>query len=223
MVIFDCDGVLVDSEPISTAVLCEIIADAGVTIDEELAYDRFLGRSMATVMEMLQADYGLAITPCHLDQLRTRLYDAFRRELKPIDGVLAAISQLPMKYCVASSSQPERIKLALEVTGLLESFEPNIYSSSMVENGKPAPDLFFHAARTMGVQPSACVVIEDSPAGIEAAKRAGMRVFAFMGGSHALPGKLRAAAESLTPDLIFDDMHQLPELLAGTERDGTLP
>lgn len=213
---------LVDSEPISTAVLCEIVAKTGVIIDEDTAYERFLGRSMGTVIAKLQEEYGLAITKDHLDQLRARLYDLFRLELKPIAGVQAALRQLSMKYCVASSSQPERIRLALEVTGLLESFESNIYSASMVENGKPAPDLFLHAARSMGVPPSACLVIEDSPAGIEAAKRAEMCVFAFMGGSHALPGKLRAAAEKLAPDLIFDDMHQLPELIAGAWQDGTV-
>jgi len=118
-----------------------------------------------------------------------------------------------MPYCVASSSQPERIRLALAVTGLLETLEPHIYSSTMVENGKPAPDLFLHTARCMGAEPSDCVVVEDSPAGIEAAKRAGMRVFAFTGGAHAKPCGLREAVLALKPDLIFDDMRQLPALL----------
>ena len=122
-----------------------------------------------------------------------------------------------MPCCVASSSQPERIRLALAVTGLLETLEPDIYSSTMVENGKPAPDLFLHTARCMGADPSDCVVVEDSPAGIEAAQRAGMRVFAFTGGTHAGSCGLREAAEALKPDLIFDDMRRLPGLLAGRD------
>jgi len=215
LVIFDCDGVLVDSEPISAAVLIEIITEAGVTIAEDMVYRRFLGRSMANIALIMQDEFGLEITAEHLADMRARLYDRFRRDLKPIPGVAAALARIVLPRCVASSSQPERIRLSLGITGLLESLEPHIYSSTMVENGKPAPDLFLHAARSMGADPSACIVIEDSPAGIEAAKRAGMHVFAFTGGGHAGPGGLNAAVAALEPDLIFDDMSRLPELLAG--------
>lgn len=217
LVIFDCDGVLVDSEPISIAVLIEIIAEAGVTIGEDVAYRRFLGRSMVSIAELMHDEFGLEITAGHLERMRARLYERFRRDLKPIPGIASAIAGLGMPCCVASSSQPERIRLALAVTGLLETLEPDIYSSTMVENGKPAPDLFLHTARCMGADPSDCVVVEDSPAGIEAAQRAGMRVFAFTGGTHAGPCGLREAAETLKPDLIFDDMRRLPGLLAARD------
>ncbi|WP_309083578.1 HAD family hydrolase [Chelativorans sp.] len=217
LVIFDCDGVLVDSEPISIGVLLEVIGEAGVSIDEETAYRRFLGRSMASIIGTVQEEFGLAVTDEHLAEMRARLYERFRRELKPISNVGWAIDNIGVPCCVASSSQPERIRLSLSVTGLLEKLEPRIFSSTMVKNGKPAPDLFLHAARTMGVAPSGCVVIEDSTAGIEAAKRAGMRVLAFVGGSHAPRCALREAVSALDPDLVFDDMRQLPKLIASLD------
>lgn len=214
LVIFDCDGVLVDSEPISIAVLLETVAEAGLVIDERVAYQRFLGRSMATIAIILEQEFGLRMTADHLGNIRARLYERFRRELKPVAGIAAAISRLQSPFCVASSSQVERIRLSLAIAGLLESFEPHIYSASMVENGKPAPDLFLHVAQSMGAAPAECVVVEDSPAGIEAAQRAGMRVFAFVGASHAGPGGLLASTAALAPDATFNDMHQLPALLA---------
>jgi HAD superfamily hydrolase (TIGR01509 family) len=213
LVIFDCDGVLVDSEPISIAVLVDIFTTAGVTISEQTAYERFLGKSMASVSEILRDDFGLIVTHEHLEEIRAELYARFRRELKPIDGVAETLRLLAVPYCVASSSQPERIRLSLSVTGLLELFEPHIYSATMVKRGKPFPDLFLHAADDMGAAPNDCLVVEDSPAGIVAAKEAGMHVFAFTGGSHAGEGVLQAAIESLEPDLVFDDMLSLPGLM----------
>lgn len=217
LVIFDCDGVLVDSEPISISVLVEVITRAGGTIDEETAYQRFLGRSMATIRKILSRDFFLDFTPAHLDSLRAVLYERFRRELRPVAGVAEAVGAIAMPFCVASSSQPERIRLSLGVTGLLELFEPRIYSSTMVDRGKPAPDLFLHAAREMGAAPRDCVVIEDSPAGVEAARRAGMRVLAFTGASHA-PSHAPSPApgpggRDFAPDLVFGDMRALPALL----------
>jgi HAD superfamily hydrolase (TIGR01509 family) len=203
LVIFDCDGVLVDSEPLSIDVLTHYFTELGVPVAHDLAYARFLGRSMATIIGIMHDDYGLQVTDRHLEELRKRLNVRFRAELRPI----------PYARCVASSSKPERIRLSLGLTGLLESFEPHIYSSTMVKNGKPAPDLFLHAAREMGASPDACVVIEDSPAGIQASKSAGMRVLAYTGGTHAAPSGLRAAVEALSPDAVFDDMRQLPDLL----------
>jgi beta-phosphoglucomutase-like phosphatase (HAD superfamily) len=125
------------------------------------------------------------------------------------------LGRLEQPDCVASSSQPERIRLALQVTGLLDHFEPHIFSATMVDRGKPAPDIFLHAAACMGVEPDSALVIEDSPAGVEAARRAGMRAFGFTGGSHVVgtahgEGLLAAGAE-----LIFDDMGSLPERICG--------
>jgi HAD superfamily hydrolase (TIGR01509 family) len=216
LVIFDCDGVLVDSEPISIAILVDIITAAGVPISGETAYERFLGKSMATTIEILRDDFDMIVTDEHLRLARAELQTRFRRELKAIPGIAETLQHLKMPRCVASSSQPERIRLSLEVTGLLELFEPHIYSATMVKRGKPFPDLFLHAAREMGAAPGRCVVVEDSPAGILAAKDAGMRAFAFTGGSHAGEGALQAAIEALEPDLIFGDMRLLPQLLSQT-------
>lgn len=213
LVIFDCDGVLVDSEPLSIDVLTSYFIELGAPIAADLAYARFLGRSMATIVSIMHDDFGLQVTDLHLAELRERLNDRFRRDLKPIPHIGDTLARMPGRRCVASSSKPERIRLSLSLTGLLERLEPHIYSSTMVKHGKPAPDLFLHAARDMGARPQDCVVIEDSPAGIQAAKSAGMRVLAFTGGTHAAPSGLRAAVEALAPDAIFDDMRLLPDLI----------
>ena len=217
LVIFDCDGVLVDSEPISIAVLLDTINGAGGAIDEETAYALFLGKSMATIVEILRADFGLSITSEHLALMRAELFRRFRQELKAIRGVREALAGIGLRRCVASSGQPERIRLALGVTGLLELFEPHIYSATMVDRGKPAPDLFLHAAAEMRASPDRCLVIEDSPAGVTAAQAAGMTVFAFHGGSHGANVDLKAALDALAPDRLFDDMADLPTILAGRD------
>ena len=173
LVIFDCDGVLVDSEPISIEVLLALIAEVGGDIGEATAYERFLGRSMATISGMLRDEFGLVVTDRHLEAMRATIHERFRSDLKPIPGIAEALGRLSGKRCVASSSQLERIRLSLEVTGLRDLFEPHIFSASMVKRGKPAPDLFLHVAREMGVAPENCTVIEDSPAGITAAKAGG--------------------------------------------------
>jgi HAD superfamily hydrolase (TIGR01509 family) len=213
LVIFDCDGVLVDSEPLAMRVLLEGLAEVGCRLDEAIAYERFLGRSLATVQAIVRDELGLGLTNEQIERMRERLFDLFRRELRPMPGIAAALKALPMPRCVASSSQPERITLSLEVTGLLPRFAPHLFSAAMVDRGKPAPDLFLHAATCMAVRPETCLVIEDSPAGIEAARRAGMAVFGFTGGSHARGAAHRARLEALAPDLIFDDMHALPGLV----------
>jgi HAD superfamily hydrolase (TIGR01509 family) len=206
LVIFDCDGVLVDSETISVGVLIELLRGAGIGITEADAYRLFLGRSVGTVEALL--------TGAQLDGIREETFRRIRGELKPMPGALEALSALEARRCVASSSSPERIRLSLSLTGLLEMLEPHIYSASMVVRGKPAPDLFLHAAEEMGVRPEDCVVVEDSPAGIDAAKAAGMRAFAFTGGSHAADAGLEAALAELAPELIFSDLALLPELVA---------
>lgn len=213
LVIFDCDGVLVDSEMISVSVLTSVVREAGGEIDNDAIFGRFLGRSMASVADTLRTDFDVTITAEHLSEIRRRLFARFARELEPIPGVIRALAGIRSPFCVASSSQVERILLSLELTGLLEFFDTRIYSSSMVENGKPAPDLFLHAAKANGARPERCLVIEDSSAGIMAARNAGMSVFAFVGGSHAGPAGLAREAAALAPDAIFDNMAMLPELI----------
>ncbi|CAD7040017.1 hydrolase [Pseudorhizobium endolithicum] len=213
LLIFDCDGVLVDSEPLSVGVLVEALTRRGVVISEDQAYARFLGRSLSTVAQILHEDFDHSIDGAFLEDLRHHLYDRFRLSLQPVPGVAAALDGLDWPRCVASSSQPERIRLSLSLTGLLERFEPHIFSASMVERGKPAPDLFLHAANAMGAEPADCIVVEDSPAGIEAARRAGMTVFAFIGGSHAGAPGYRERVAALAPDVTFDAMPDLIHLV----------
>jgi HAD superfamily hydrolase (TIGR01509 family) len=220
LVIFDCDGVLVDSEPISLAVLVEALASAGVVMSEAEAHARFLGRSLKSMSEILHDDYGLAVDAAFLEAMRTALYARFRAELQPIDGIAETVDRLGIAHCVASSSQPERIRLSLAVTGLIDRFEPNIFSATMVSRGKPAPDLFLHASAAMGVAPAHCVVVEDSPAGITAAKSAGMRVVAFTGGSHARSPEHHEALYRLQPDALFDDMRELLQFVRNEKGDG---
>lgn len=217
LVIFDCDGVLVDSEPLSMRILLETVAENGIIIDPEQAYELFLGRSLKTITTLLKERFAVDLGPEALERMRRSLYAAFRAELQPVDGIAATLDVLATPFCVASSSQPERIRLSLDTTGLLDRFEPHIFSATMVENGKPAPDLFLLAAHEMGFEPSRCVVVEDSPAGIEAAKRAGMRVLCFAGASHAGSDAHGALLQLLEPDLIFDRMNALPEHLAWLE------
>ncbi|MER9136679.1 HAD family hydrolase [Mesorhizobium sp. M0830] len=215
LVIFDCDGVLVDSEALSVSALLGVIKLAGGNFSEDAAYEHFLGKSMKSVREILGRDFGLDITDSHLTEMRVELMRRFREELKPIAGVKEMLPRLGLPFCVASSGTLDRIRYALEVTGLLGLMEPHLFSASMVAKGKPAPDLFLHAAASMRAQPRKCLVVEDSPAGITAARAAGMRVFAFSGGSHAGNPTLKARLASSEPDFIFADMLQLPDLIAG--------
>ena len=213
LVIFDCDGVLVDSEPVSVRVLVDALSRKGLIMEEEEAYRRFLGRSLATVTKTMRDEFGIEADAEFLDDMRHDLYARFRRELQPVTGIRETLERLPWRCCVASSSQPERIRLSLRIAGLIDRLEPNIYSAVMVPRGKPAPDLFLHAASEMGAEPQDCIVVEDSPAGIEAGHRAGMAVFAFVGGSHASAAGYRERIEALSPDLVFDAMADLIHLV----------
>jgi HAD superfamily hydrolase (TIGR01509 family) len=215
LIIFDCDGVLVDSEPLAIRVLVDGLAAIGYGIEEASASERFLGRNLAAVQATLREELGFDLPAERLDRMRRNLFDLFRRELKPMPGVFEALDRLTIPCCVASSSLPDRLRLALEVTGLLPRFEPHLYSANMVAEGKPAPDLFLHAAAGMGASPEVCLVIEDSAPGIEAARRAGMTVFAFTGGGHARGLNYRQSLEALSPAVLFDDMRKLPALIEG--------
>jgi len=213
LVIFDCDGVLVDSEPISFAVLRDTLTVAGVEVSESHAYRQFLGKSMASITRMIADEFSISLSDEHIEAMRTQLFARFQSELQPVAGISDMLAHFSLPHCVASSSQPERIRLSLRKTGLIDYFEPNIFSATMVKRGKPEPDLFLHASRTMGFAPEDCIVIEDSPAGIQAAHSAGMKVFAFTGASHAAVSNLREIVSGLKPTLIFDDMKALPDLI----------
>lgn len=218
LVIFDCDGVLVDSEPIAMRIFLETVRAAGCPMDEQTGYRQFLGRSLASAHEHLRADFGIDLQPAALTAMRHALYEAFRAGLRPTRGIVTALKDLRQRgipFCVASSSQPERIALSLEVTGLARYFGPHLFSASMVRHGKPAPDLFLHAAASMGYPPADCLVIEDSAAGIQAAQAAGMRVVGFTGGGHAQTAGLAQVMTALRPDAMLDDMAELAEIMQG--------
>lgn len=184
LVIFDMDGVLVDSEPISCRVTAECLTRAGYPISAEAVRERFLGRSTPDMMREVEAAMGRPLPAQFRESLRDRLIAAFERELAPMPGIEALLDWLPIPRCLASSSHPERIRRSLEITGLHDRLAPHLFSASMVAHGKPAPDLFLHAAAAMGAEPARAIVVEDSEAGVRAAKAAGMAVIGFTGGSH---------------------------------------
>jgi HAD superfamily hydrolase (TIGR01509 family) len=214
LVIFDCDGVVADSELLATRVLQEGLAEQGVTLSHDEVVERFLGRSAETIANSLKSEFGLVLDTHAHETMQLRLFDLFRAELQAIDGIEALLAQLTVPYCMASSSQMARIDIALEATGLAHYFTGRIFNAAMVARGKPAPDLFLHAAETMGVPPAQSLVIEDSPAGIEAAKRAGMRVIGFTGGGHAQGVGHRVAVAAAHPDLIMASMADIAAILS---------
>src|SRR3989338_6838478 len=186
LVIFDCDGVLIDSEIISASMLIEELALLGVRIDLDYVAKHFLGRSYPTVMQTIRQEFNLTLPPAFEDQYRARLVAAFESDLKIMPDVAGVIAGLGVPFCIATSSSPMRAAKSLDVVGL----------------GKRAWDLFFHAANCMGAEPARCLVIEDSLPGIRAAKAAGMPVWRFTGGSH-LDRKVLDEPEDARPDMRF--------------------
>lgn len=218
LVIFDCDGVLVDSEPIALSVLGEMLQGQHVALSDEEIADRFLGRSLGAVAETVQQDFGVRLPEDFPAMIRRRLFARYERELQAMPGIQMALEGLAARgvsTCVASSSLPERIEKSLAVTGLTQAFGDRVFSASMVKAGKPAPDLFLYAAQQCGFSPANCIVVEDSPAGIEAARAAGMRVLAFGGGGHAQSPVFRQKIAALKPDAWFDAMADLLQVVDG--------
>jgi HAD superfamily hydrolase (TIGR01509 family) len=202
LVIFDCDGVLVDSEILACHVQARAVTAYGLALTGEEVAARFLGMSAKDMRTALERDLGRPLPDDHETRCGEELFELFRRELKPITEIAAvvqAVGDAGDARCVASSSSPERIALALDVVGLHDLFRPNVFSSTMVARGKPAPDLFLHAADTMGFPPERCIVVEDSVNGVKAAWSAGMRAIGFLGGAHCGPLQgddlLRAGAD----------------------------
>ncbi|HMO06605.1 MAG TPA: HAD family hydrolase [Paracoccaceae bacterium] len=183
-VIFDCDGVLIDSEIISAGMLIEELARLGVRIDIDYVTRHFLGRSYPTVMHQIRQDFRLELPPAFEEDYRRRLLEAFRTGLRIVPGVAAVLDGLAVPYCVATSSSPARAEMSLRLVGLGHLVGPRLFTASQVARGKPAPDLFLHAAAASGADPAECLVIEDSLNGVRAARAAGMRVWRFTGGSH---------------------------------------
>lgn len=206
LVIFDLDGVLVDSEPISTRVLMEVLAEIGLPMSEAATERQFMGRSRWESLAWIEQQLGRPLPDDFLANWQSRVFAALRQELKPVPCVEAALDQLTVPICVASGSDPARIRLSLELVGLLPRFEGRIFSAAQVAHGKPAPDLFLFAARELGAAPASCVVVEDSQPGVRAAVAAGMPVLGY---AARIPAAVLAQAGATT----FDDMARLPKLI----------
>jgi HAD superfamily hydrolase (TIGR01509 family) len=202
--------VLVDSERISTRIDVEVLGELGWTITQDEVIERFVGRTDAAQMREVEEHVGRPLAE-EWERFAHRYSDALAAELEPVDGIVEALDAIELPTCVASSGTPESIEAKLRLTGLWERFEGRISSAADVEHGKPAPDLFLHAARMMGVAPAACAVIEDSPFGVQAARAAGMRSFGYAGG-------IMYAERLRDADVVFDDMRQLPSLLGLSPR-----
>jgi HAD superfamily hydrolase (TIGR01509 family) len=207
LVIFDCDGVLVDSERLAVRIDIQVLAKLGWTITEAEVIERFVGRSDVSIKADIEAHLGRALPDDWGAEFESLYRAAFAAELKPVPGVVEALDRITLPTCVASSGSHDKMRFTLGLTGLYERFAGRIFSAYEVARGKPAPDLFLYAAARMGVAPEACAVIEDSRYGIEAARAAGMRAFGYAGG-------LTPRAFLETPGVVvFTDMLELPDLL----------
>ena len=208
LVIFDCDGVLVDSERLAVRVEARLITELGWPLSEADVLERFVGRSDAYMLAEIEHTLGRPV-PDWQSRYERELHAAFHAELTTVDGIEAALDTIGLPTCVASSGTHTKLALTLGLTGLLPRFAGRIYSATDVANGKPAPDLFLHAADRCGVDPTRCVVIEDSRSGVAAARAAGMRSFGYAGG-------LTPAEWLEGPDtIVFNTMADLPGLITG--------
>ena len=205
LIIFDCDGVLVDSEVLSCRCLSKVLASYGIDLGLDQALDLFLGRSMTAVVEHYAA-LGRPIPEQFSAELTAGVRAAFTSALCPIEGVSSVLAGLQIPHCVASSSDVDRVSLSLSLTGLAPHFDNRLYTSQMVERGKPAPDLFLHAAERMQADPRRTLVIEDSISGVAAGKAAGMTVWGFVGGSHYQSRDGKAILREAGADRVFGRM-----------------
>jgi HAD superfamily hydrolase (TIGR01509 family) len=208
LVIFDCNGVLVDSEPIAAAVLADAFERIGIAVTAEVILRRFRGRRPADVFAAVAAATNIRIPPDFPGEVATGTLRRLRAELRPVTHSAHALTWIRGPKAVASSSSPERIRLSLEITGLIRFFEDRLYSAASMRLGKPAPDLFLQTAARSGVDPSQCIVVEDSAPGIAAAVAAGMTPVGFVGGSDT-PGRLAAELSARGARTVVADMRVL--------------
>lgn len=207
LIIFDCDGVLVDSEPISNRIFTAVLREIGFDWSYEQVCSRFIGLSMTRCIELVEADLGRPVPEGFLDDLQRRTFEAFRTEgLAAVRGVPQMLDRLDIPFCVASSGEPEKMQTTLGLTGLLPRFAGRMFSAQQVRRGKPAPDLFLFAAESCGVAPERCTVVEDSVPGVQAAVTARMRVFGYAERSDR-------AALAASGAVVFDSMTDLPGLI----------
>ena len=216
LIIFDNDGVLVDSEPVANQVLASLLTEYGFPCTPEESIATFMGHSMPQVRAMVEERLGRPV-PADLEaRYIEQLFPTFERSLRPIPGIEDALRAIDQTVCVASSGTHERIRLTLGATGLWDRFGGRVFSAQDVVRGKPAPDLFLHAAASLGVDPCRCAVVEDSPAGVTAANAAGMTSFGF---ARLVPAERLAHATGA----VFSDMRRLPGLLQASAAVRTGP
>lgn len=212
-IIFDCDGVLVDSELIEHGVDLEMLAPHGYRATPAELLARFVGISRRDCYRTVFDELGRAMPEGFIEEAERLVWERCERNLRPIDGVAEALAALAgAPKCVASSSTPDKLVMKLVATGLASHFAPHIYSTALVARGKPAPDIYLHGARAIGAPPARCIVIEDSPHGIAGARAAGMRAIGFVGGGHATP-RLAAALAASGAVAVIDRMADLPAAL----------
>lgn len=205
LIIFDCDGVLIDSELLSCNALIDCLRRHAVDVDLDTAIDTFLGRGPQAVSDYC-ALFGRVLPKDFFAELRAAVRTSFAAALKAVPGAAGVLEKLKTPYCVASSSDLDRMDYSLRLTGLWVLVAGRVFSAEMVRYGKPAPDLFLHAAASMGVMPARTLVIEDSVSGVRAGKAAGMTVWGFVGGSHYAARDGRAPLTAAGADRIFDRM-----------------
>jgi HAD superfamily hydrolase (TIGR01509 family) len=210
LVIFDCDGVLVDSDRISLRIQAERIGALGLPVTYEDCVREFLGIGMPATLRRIEEWLGRPLPEGWEAELEAEVTEAFRRELRPVPGIVEALDRVTLPTCIASSGSHEKLTLTLGLTGLYERFAGRIFSADEVERAKPDPDLFFYAAERMGVVPERCVVVEDSPWGVAAARAAGMSALGYA--ADAEPRAAAALAEAGA--IVFTAMAELPRLLA---------
>ncbi|HLJ89463.1 MAG TPA: HAD-IA family hydrolase [Candidatus Angelobacter sp.] len=206
LIIFDCDGVLVDSELLVVRLIVSMVGELGLKWTEEEALPSFRGGTMADCITEIERRLGKPVRDSFVSELRARMAEVFKRELRAVEGIQGVVEELRIPICVASNGPLEKIRLSLAITGLLPRFAQSIFSAYEIGIWKPDPGLFLHAARTMGVPAHACAVVEDSVPGVKAGVAAGMTVFGFSGGTR---DEELSAAGAIT----FRSMVELPQLL----------
>ena len=223
LIIFDCDGVLIDSEIVVCRLVSEEMTRLGYPITTHQVIERYAGRPEREMISEIEQDWGRPVPAEYFPKIRRLTGDAYANELLPVPGVLEILGRIRMPICVASSSYPEKLRLGLETAGLLECFAGHVVSALSVAHGKPAPDVFIYAAGWMRTPVCGCLVIEDSVAGTRAARAAGMRVFGFTGGSHCLEGHrerlLEAGAERVLQQ-IGELQALVPRAFVDSSREG---
>jgi len=213
LVIFDCDGVLMDSEVITSRIEYQSLRSFGCLLSMEDYLDRSLGVTEEDLLwETIASEWDVSLPEDFGVRLRAEVCEALADELLPIKGVKKVLAAMPYQYCVASGATPKRLEFTLSVTGLADRFTGRCFSGTLVSRGKPAPDVFLLAAKKMGYEPRDCIVVEDSINGVRAAVSAGMNVLGFIGASHCRPG-LESKLRELGCSEIFSEMDKLPSLI----------